>query len=392
MGSLLKKCIEIFERDYNEEKHLKKPLEVCENTKFKLKLNEENSKVSSNNFRVGENEVFIQNNLSNYLYNLANKGVKNIYFSYDFDDYIQGIKENKFLNHQFEKEKFKGYYLRVKQNTDEAEVERFDVVSKYDDQLKGSIIIRDYLDIDRDKNRIELNYGEEIVNLSDLVILLNSVLFKNKLFKIVFDDIDELKKIEPTIKYVSKIYKTIFYDLVVKGDVERFLKVYKSIFLIFIKNSIENNGISSEVCEIFNLMLSIEDGLKKYNETNIENYFYNKLENIKKKLLKYSPDKESNFENDEEYYFCVGQIMRYMLEGEEWDFFTCKVVVEFLEKPNDDVLKHELLQLFRSYESKIKINEIKFSELLKLTLDYNPNIQNINQELVLGGFLSKSLI
>lgn len=389
---MLKKCIEIFERDYNEEKKLKKPLEVCEKIKFKLKLNEENSEVSSNNFKVGENEVFLQNNLSNYLYNLANKGVKNIYFSYDFDDYIQGIKENRFLNHQFEKEKFKGYYLRVKQNTDEAEVERFDVVSKYDDQLKGSIIIRDYLDIEKDNNWIKLNYGEEIVNLSDLVIVLNSILFKNKLFKIVFDSINELNKIEPIIKYISKIYKTIFYDLVVKGDIDRFLNVYKSIFLIFIKNSIENNGISNEVYEMFNLMLSIEDGLKNYNEKSIEDYFYKKIEHIKRKILKCPLDKESSFENDEEYYFCVGQVMRYMLEGEEWDFFTCKVVVEFLEKPNDDTLKHELLQIFRSYENKIKINEVKFTELLRLTLDYTPSTQKINQELVLGGFLSKNLI
>lgn len=324
-------------------------------------------------YLLNEEEVFEQKKFFDYLQNLANSKIRNVYIT---NKKIIPLKNNEVLN-----EDISGYFLRIRKDKSEAAIERFDVIPKYEKELFPTIKITDCLN--EDKNS-KLEYGDVINTKEKLVGILNNFLFKGKLFGIVYENIKDMRIIDSRTKYTANLYKDVFYKLVAKGEMENFLKVHKKIFLEFIKYSLSTQNYRTEASDLYNLMDSIEGGktLEKHQEIR------NKIRNI-------FNAREGIIENDDEYFFIIGQIIRFLLSKSKETRGTHKNINKILDIRNITILKKEIMKLFKKYNYDIDKNSKKFNMLYEMVLGYVPeksNISNINCERLLGGYLSFPLI
>ena len=321
-------------------------------------------------YLLDEENVFEQKKFFDYLQNLVNKGIRNVYIT---NGKIIPLRNNEILE-----KNISGYFLRIRKDKSEAAIERFEVIPRYENEISFSIEIIDCLN---DNVETKLEYGNIINTKKQLIGLLNSYLFKGKIFTIVYENIKDIKIIDSKIKYISNIYKDIFYKLIIKGEMEEFLKVYKIIFLEFIKHALSVQSYKTEAYNLYNIMSSIEGGKK------LEVH-----EKIREKLRKSFENGKGIIENNDEYYFTIGQIIFYLLSRNKETEKKHDAINRILNFKDIKQLKEEIRKLFIKYNYDIKFQNKRFNLLYEMILGYIPENNKIDYDRLLGGYLSYSLI
>ncbi len=321
-------------------------------------------------YLLDEENVFEQKKFFDYLQNLVNKGIRNVYIT---NGKIIPLRNNEILE-----KNLSGYFLRIRKDKSEAAIERFEVIPRYENEISFSIEIIDCLN---DNVETKLEYGNIINTKKQLIGLLNSYLFKGKIFTIVYENIKDIKIIDSKIKYISNIYKDVFYKLIIKGEIEEFLKVYKIIFLEFIKHALSVQSYKTEAYNLYNIMSSIEGGKK------LEVH-----EKIREKLRKSFENGKGIIENNDEYYFTIGQIIFYLLSRNKETEKKHDAINRILNFKDIKQLKEEIRKLFIKYNYDIKFQNKRFNLLYEMILGYIPENNKIDYDRLLGGYLSYSLI
>ena len=321
-------------------------------------------------YLLDEENVFEQKKFFDYLQNLVNKGIRNVYIT---NGKIIPLRNNEILE-----KNLSGYFLRIRKDKSEAAIERFEVIPRYENEISFSIEIIDCLN---DNVETKLEYGNIINTKKQLIGLLNSYLFKGKIFTIVYENIKDIKIIDSKIKYISNIYKDVFYKLIIKGEIEEFLKVYKIIFLEFIKHALSVQSYKTEAYNLYNIMSSIEGGKK------LEVH-----EKIREKLRKSFENGKGIIENNDEYYFTIGQIIFYLLSRNKEIEKKHDAINRILNFKDIKQLKEEIRKLFIKYNYDIKFQNKRFNLLYEMILGYIPENNKIDYDRLLGGYLSYSLI
>lgn len=122
--------------------------------------------------------------------------------------------------------------------------------------------------------------------------------------------------------------------------------------------------------------------------------FLNKIrKDLKEKINSKNSKSESlnKIESDIEYYFAIGQEVYYLLSLSKSGNKNQSLANPFINAKNDDVLKEKLRNLYKKYNYSIEYNNTKASKLYSLILGYSPE-GDVNQDMIIAGFLSKSLI
>ena len=330
-------------------------------------------------YLLNEEDVFMQKKFFDYLFNWACKNHRNIYFSQN------GIEQ--FTDKDLPSKKINGYYMRVVKNKSEAEIQRFDVITNYNPHLENRIKVLDYLKKTHGSKYEKLKYGNEIVTLKAFIETLNSIIFKGKMYGIIYENIKDLKIIDPRLKYIGNMYKNVFYNLVVRGDLDGFIKIYRKLFIYCIKSSLINSNYDFEACELFNLMLSIEDSFEDK-----EGRFMTQVKDIREKFKKCFEKKEGEFANDREYYFAIGQLAQFLLSKKKSTSKTHESTVRFIEAKYDEKLKKELVHLFKRYGYDINKFNTRFNLLFSMVMDYTPENKKVDESGLLCGILSNCLL
>ena len=321
-------------------------------------------------FLLNEDEVFKQKLFFDYLQNLVNSGERNIYIT---EEEIYSFKDGKFPNSFVN-----GYYLRLRKEKTESAIERFEVIPKYEQELFPNIVLSDSLE--GGKNQ-KLDCGTSIVTKEKFAALLNEFLFEGKLFRIIFENIKDIKFTNSKIKNISNLYKDVFYELTVKGEIEKFMRYYKKIFLELIKYFMSTEEYLTKAYDLYNFMTSIDGGMIVGKHIEIKNRF--------RKIFEM---KEGEFVNDDEYFFAIGQLFKFLLSRRKDTKRTQEHMARIIDSKNIEALKTQLLHLYKKYGYDIGEYNIGFNVLYEMVLDYTPVSNKIDQERVLGGYLSLNLI
>lgn len=330
-------------------------------------------------YLLNEEDVFVQRKFFDYLFNWACKNYRNIYFTQN------GIM--KFTDKDLPTQNINGYYMRIVKNKIEAEIQRFDVITNYNPKLKNRIKVLDYLKKTHVSKHARLNYGDEIESLKVFIETINSLILKGKMYGVIFSNITDLKIKDPRLKYIGNMYKDVFYNLVVRGDIDGFIKIYKTLFIYCIKSSLINSNYDFEACELFNFMLSIEDSFEDK-----EGRFMTQVKEIRENLKQYFEKKEGEFANDREYYFAIGQLAQFLLSKKKSTNKTHDGTIRFVESKNDERLKKELIHLFKRYGYDINFYNLRFNQLFSMAMDYTPKNKRVDQSGLLCGILSNCLL
>lgn len=322
-------------------------------------------------YLLDEEEVLEQKKFFDYLYNLSSKGIRNIYIT---DKKIMSLKNNETLDVDITN----GYFLRIRKDKNEAAIERFDIIPKYEKDIYPVIKIIDCLN---DEIKTKLDYGSIINSKKQLVGMLNDSLFKGKMFGIMYENIKDIKIFDTRLKFIANTYKDVFYKLTAKGEIENFLKVYKIIFMEYIKYSLATQEYKAEAYDLYNFMSSIEGGKK------LEIH-----ERIKEKFRKAFKDGKGIIDNEDEYFFAIGQLVYFLFSKSRETSKNHNLVNRILNFRNIDQIKLEIQKLFKRYNHDIKMQNKKFNMLYEMVLGYVPENTKIDYDRLLGGYLSNCLI
>lgn len=329
-------------------------------------------------YLLNEEEVFKQKKFFDYIYNMANSGKRNIYISSDKKEIIPlGNRESLSDN-------FTGYYLRIRKDKSESAIERYDIIPNYKAEIYPEIKILDCLG-NGDKGKLE--YGSSINKNSELAAILNNLLFNGKLYGIIFENLKDLKIFDERIKNIANQYKEVFFELVYKGDMKKFADNYRKIFLELIKNSLCKKDYITEAYDMFNLMASIGDSIKNERGMTV-----NKHQEIKEKFRNIFETGVGEIENDEEYFFALGQLAKFLISRNRITVKTHELAVRVIESRNIEGLKREIYKFFVKYAYDIGFYSTKFNTLYERVLGYEAESEEINMDRLLGGYLADSLI
>lgn len=339
------------------------------------------NKTRKNKYRVpyllNEEEVYIQKKFFDYLYNYANERYRNIYID------VKSGKIYYYTDKEIPKGDLTGYYLRIRKEKSECAIEVFDIVSDFKDELINKILIKNHLERNFEKFSV-LSYGQSIKSISQLKEVINKLIFKEKIYQYIFENIKDLKILDAGVKNFINNNRNLFYDFFIKGNLDRFLERYEDMFFKLIEIKLISKDSTYEATEIFNLMLSINESYKK-EEKNMN------IKELKEKLRKYMSTDTYVFENSEEYYFAVGQLIQYLLSLKKDSKKTHDETIKILNCKDDSHLKKQIEHLFKRYGYGISRNYSKFNYMFAMIMDYSPEKQEIDRRRLLTGILTSSL-
>ncbi|VEH39185.1 Uncharacterised protein [Fusobacterium varium] len=227
---------------------------------------------------------------------------------------------------------------------------------------------------------------------------MNNLLFNGKLYGIIFENSKDLKIYDERVKNIVNQYKETFFKLIYKGELNAFFKSCENIFLELIKNYLFKNENKYPAYDMFNLMVSIEESLINKGEKTMDNY-----QKMKTKFREVLKTNEGIIENDDEFFYVVGQIVDYFISLNRTTEKTHKLINPILKVNNRKRLDQNLETMYKKYNYAIKRYEkenkdkskMKFDKLFSLLSLYeleNENINERNKRLIIGGYLSESLI
>lgn len=334
-------------------------------------------------YLIDAEEVQLQKEFFDYLMNEVSLGKTNVFI--DLDKKIIDVKENGKLPEN----DFNGLFLKLKKGK-EVEIHYYDAITSYKSILKKELDIKNILELDLDSklNQKYVEYYNNLKKKEDVQKILDEVFFNRYLIKNYFTDPGNISTqdnilINSLLTARNSIFKWI-YNGIDKNSDNGIATILDKVSLNLIKGSI-NDGDITKAGHQFNLRWSLKEyfkGGKKMPEI---------LKDLTTLRTKINAEKTDRFENDEEYYFSIGQLVYYFLSKSKSKKKMQSFINTFISIQKDIYVKEKLRSLYKSYNYDMEINSNRIRNLYAMIELYKP-YSKIDKDMVIAGFLHSSLI
>ena len=117
------------------------------------------------------------------------------------------------------------------------------------------------------------------------------------------------------------------------------------------------------------------------------------MSEVRRQLLEHVMKSQGEwmFENDDEYYYAVGQISRYILELSRAEKKSLDMLKPILTVRDDKILKKRVVLLAEKYDYAIEMKYARTMELLGKVLTYTPG-ESVNEVMVMAGYVVKNIL
>ncbi|MDQ0148328.1 type I-B CRISPR-associated protein Cas8b/Csh1 [Eubacterium multiforme] len=331
-------------------------------------------------YLINQEEVLLQKKIFDYLFNLASEGKYNIYIG---EDDIKALKDGEALERNFS-----GMYLRIKKGK-ETEIIDSDVIANYSPYLKTSFEFKNVLDIDTDtlyKNKKEdVEEYDKKIKLRDIESLINIFFFNRFLIKNYFSEDIPIK--EEAIKRALLMSRNKLGEWFYKGNNNNLWNVLNKSADLVIKSNLEN-GYFIKAMNEFNLKYSLKEYLVKGDE-NMADILSSIKDNLRIKIFEKG---DSKIDNDNEYFFAVGQLTGFLLGKSKGKNKPLSLANPIINAKNNELIKRKLQQLYMKYNYDLELDkDVRFKNLYSMIIGYEIE-GNINKDLIIAGYLSNNII
>jgi CRISPR-associated protein Csh1 len=325
-------------------------------------------------YLVNQEEVIYQKKFFDYLMNQASSGKFNIYIGKEIIalDNKSALEEN-----------FNGMFLRVRKDK-EVVIQDYGIISNYNSKLSNEFEYKNVLRMDDEK--LKSTYYGNVKTLSKMCEIINDVFFNKFLITNFFTDPKDLPKNDSILKSNLLKCRTALFNWFYKGNCKNIWMLLNNISLSLIKGSI-SNGYMIKAADQFNLRLS----LKKYFKggEDMADVIINTKNDLRNKI---SQKKTSFLENDKQYFFAVGQLVSYFISRSKGKKKPLSLANPFINAKNDKMIKDKLKALYKKYNYDIDNCMYKFKGLFTMTMSYELDNDNIDQDLIIAGYLHSNLL
>ncbi|QPJ85198.1 type I-B CRISPR-associated protein Cas8b/Csh1 [Sarcina sp. JB2] len=367
------------------------------------------NKTRKNNmpYLINKEDVLIQKKFYDYLYNLVNNGVNNVYFDITNKIIKPLYKDEETKRHKEKVEKgLRAYYLRI-QKGKEVEIHDFDIITNYNTEITALEIKEEIVNENiRVKSKLLENGGKKVTSIYSLEKLVDRIYFNKFLVNNYFTPIKDLKINDSKVLEQMALTKDAWFSFIYKGNVNQIKSMFKKSSMELIKNSIAN-GYVVKAFEQFVLREAILDYFELNKDRKVSNIdggrrmgdfikpINDKLRqkiNIKEKDIRENRVTQGVIESDEEYYFAVGQFISYLFSLSKANTKKQSLINPFLNCKSDKKLKELLERLYKKYNHAIEGNYGRASSLNRMIIGYIPKESKVKTDILIAGYLYSSLI
>ncbi len=328
-------------------------------------------------YLLSTDDVYIQKKFFDYLYNYANQGKTNLYFSTDNGDPEQIYS---YESSQAHTKYFNGYFLRI-QKGKELEIRDYDHITSYTPNL-NRFVIHQVIPVPKDA-KTELSYNDAL-ELKNVQQIINSTFFKKFLVTNYFTDASDIRLNDFRVKEELLRCRNAFFTWFFKGNAQTIKSLFPKSSLEIIKNSI-GNGYFIKAIEQFN----VRDGFITYFEGGKS--MADQLISIRTTLRQKIKSPGDQFiESDLEYFYAVGQIANYYLSKSKANKPVYSTINPVINCKTDVKLKDLLTRLFLKYNYAIQPSR-RFGNLQSMIFAYIPD-GPIDSTTLIAGYLSPNLL
>ena len=330
-------------------------------------------------YLLNNSDVLLQKKFFDYLMNFAVMGRVNVYIDTDNNE----IKA--YENGDMPDKNFNGIFLRIKKGK-EVEIVDYDVITSYKSNLIKKFNFKNILEIDQTSKNVSIQNYHEIGKIKDIQQILNEVFFSKYLVNNYFIDPGDISINDGSLKNNLILSRNILFNYIYKGVDNGVFNVLNKVSLSLIKGSIDN-GYIPKASHQFNLRWSLINYFKGGRD------MADMIHDIKDSLrIKINASITDKLDNDDEYYFAVGQLVGYLLSKNRGKKKPHSLANPFINGKSNDDIKEKLRRLYSKYSYDLDSKGKRFNNLYTMIIGYVPEDNKVNQDLVLGGYLSNSLI
>ena len=170
-----------------------------------------------------------------------------------------------------------------------------------------------------------------------------------------------------------------------KGQTDNISHVLEKICRNMILYTIKNNFIG-QAQKQWNLLFSLKEYFK--GEKKMAEIYKQIRETLR---IKINQKEAESIDSDEEYFYAVGQIVRYFISLNKSKEKMHSLANPFFHVKNDKILKEKLRQFFMKYNYQLSVNGKRFNQLYSMICTYQPDGE-MDHDIVIAGYLSSSLI
>lgn len=330
-------------------------------------------------YLVNGDEVMQQRMFFDYLMNFALAGKCNVYID------TVNKKIRAYGPEEDPQDVTAGYYLRIKKGK-ELEIQSQDNIPGFHQTLEKEF---DFLNIGKCRHEKHPEYLDKYgryYTRAEVGALIHEVFFSKCLESNYYIDISEINIADTILKNSIIWSRDTIFAWVKKGIDEGFFTIIKKVSLDLIKGAILN-GYRERALWQLNLKWSFENYILK-GEENMGKRKQELVENVKRKVFE---EQESWLENDDEYYYAVGQMAAYLVSLSKSKNKNQSLINPFLNARKDEVIKLKLRQLYKKYNYIIPVGIKRIGRMMSLIEEYMPS-GDVNQDLIIFGFLNDNLI
>lgn len=327
---------------------------------------------------VDINQIMIRKKFFDYLWNLASSGKSNIYFN------NQTNRINPFDYKTSPTSDFRGYYLRIRKDKNEAAILDMDMITSFKPGLKKPVL---YIDLfGNDYKKLEGHGYGYITTLYELRDIVNREFFFDKLATNFFTEPGDLSIDDGVLKESVLLARSTLFNWFYKGYESGVSELVDKVSLKLIRNSIANNELLKAQHQ-FNLRVALLIYFKG-GCINMADVMKEIRDTLRDKLN--SRDYNS-ISSDHEYYYAVGQLIRFFISKSKSNEKKHSLFNPFLNMKRDNALKEKIASLFKKYNYDIEEDSFRFNNLYKLVISYVPK-GDVNQDYMIAGYISNNLI
>ncbi len=330
-------------------------------------------------YLLDTDRVLVQKQFFDYLMNFAAVGSYNVFVD------LSHMKIMGYDNTSLPHDSFSGFFLRLLKEKNEAAILHFDQIPYYIYSLKQKFSFINYMNYNH-KNHEDWNDDyKSYFNRNELQGLINEILFSKCLLNNYFTPADKLSINDGYLKWCIINYRDSIFNWIYKGIEEGIDSIFKELTLHMIKGTIQD-GYNSKAVRQLNLRWSFINYFGgKDNMGNIIRDIQTAIGN------KINSKDTLELENDQQYYFCVGQLISFFLSMNKSKNTMQSLANPFFNAKRDEIIKERLMQLYKKYNYNIDRKSKRFNNMYTMVLGYLPE-GKVNQEIIIAGFLHSNLI
>lgn len=336
-------------------------------------------------YLVNQQQALLRAQFFDYLWGQVSKGC------YDF--YINTFGNKKELlavsdDKELVGKNIQGYYIHCQKGKNEAEIIDSQVVSSFSYSLKKSFFLENYMEIsDEYIEKSNIRYDEYLDNVMSMFNMIDQVFFDGKLKRNLYTNASDIQINDGYLKKCLLTYRDQLRLFKNTGDLLILQRIIEKMSWYLIVNSISQSS-QLMLAHKLNLRWSL---LGYFDD---ERKIGGKVVDVKNQLrlhINLPKEKDWKFDNDEEFNYAVGQLIKYFLYLSKSSKKTHVYINQYLNCKDVKLLKHKLIHMYKKYNYAIDFYlESRSSKLIEHIIEYDTN--NILSEFIVAGFNGPLLI